>query len=42
MPIMDGLEATMKIREFLTNDMDLERHEQPKIIGATGHATSEF
>ena len=42
MPIMDGLEATMKIREFLTNEMDLEREEQPKIIGVTGHVTSEF
>jgi CheY-like chemotaxis protein len=37
MPIMDGIAATNKIRDFLTNVIGLERENQPNIVGVTGH-----
>ena len=37
MPIMDGIKATYKIRDFLTNTRHIERDMQPRIIGITGH-----
>ena len=38
MPIMDGIEATRRIREFL-RDRSLD---QPVIIGISGHIQQEF
>ena len=37
MPVMDGIEATTKIREFLQ-----ERGEETCIIGVTGHVQQSF
>jgi CheY-like chemotaxis protein len=37
MPVMDGIEATTKIREFLK-----ERGEKTCIIGVTGHVQQSF
>jgi len=42
MPIMDGIDATRKIREFLTNEMAIPLENQPTIIGVTGHINSQF
>ena len=36
MPVMDGLEASAQIRQFLTDQMSLNRDEQPIIIGVSG------
>ena len=38
MPVMDGIESTRRIREFLREF----NGQQPKIIGITGHVTGEF
>lgn len=38
MPIMDGCEATMLIREFLHEQEII----QPIILGTTGHTESEY
>ena len=42
MPIMDGIDATRKIREFLTIGMSIPLENQPTIIGVTGHINSQF
>ena len=42
MPGLNGIEATKLIRNFLTNEMKLERKDQPVIIGVTGHAHEDF
>jgi len=42
MPIMDGIEATAKIRAFLNTEMTIPLGEQPAIIGVTGHVGSKF
>ena len=42
MPIMDGIAASRKIRDFLTNTIGLERINQPKIVGVTGHVHDQF
>ena len=38
MPIMDGIESTQKIREYV-NSKNLK---QPIIIGCTGHVENQF
>jgi len=42
MPVMDGIQATRKIRNYLRDDLNLEREKQPKIIGVTGHVLEKF
>ena len=42
MPVMDGIIATKKIREFLSDELDLEIADQPKILGVTGHVEDDF
>ena len=42
MPGMNGIDATFKIRKFLTEQMNLDRKDQPIIIGITGHAHESF
>ena len=42
MPEMDGIKSTFNIRQFLEKKMMLERRQQPKIIGITGHAHNKF
>jgi CheY-like chemotaxis protein len=37
MPVMDGIEATTKIRAYLKH-----KNEKPIIIGVTGHVQEEF
>ena len=41
MPIMDGVEATSKIRLYLHSQC-IPREVQPKIIGVTGHVLKTF
>ena len=41
MPEMDGVEATMLVRQFL-NSVGLARKHQPIIIGVTGHDDENF
>ena len=41
MPGMSGIEATLKIREHL-DQRGLSREDQPKIIGVTGNASTDF
>ena len=36
MPVMDGLESTAKMRQFLKKEMKLDRKNQPIVIGVTG------
>ena len=42
MPIMDGMTATKKIRELLTNKFQVDLKDQPVIIGVTGHVDDRF
>ena len=42
MPVMDGIKATYKIRDFLSKTKNIEREEQPIIVGVTGHVHAEF
>ena len=42
MPQMDGIKSTKFIRSFLKEQMKLDRDDQPKIVGVTGHANKEF
>ena len=42
MPVMDGIKMTSEIRTFLTHQMDLQRDQQPRIFGLTGHCTNSF
>ena len=42
MPIMDGIQSTYKIRDFLTNELKLQGHDQPIIIGVTAHVEQSF
>jgi CheY-like chemotaxis protein len=42
MPVMDGIIATQKIRELLTNVHKIERKDQPLIVGITGHVHHIF
>ena len=42
MPIMDGVEAAGKIREFYEVEAKVEREKQPKIIGVTGHVLEKY
>ena len=36
MPVMDGIKATYKIREFLS-EINLSEEDSPIIVGITGH-----
>jgi CheY-like chemotaxis protein len=38
MPVMDGIQATKKMRAFLRDKVAV----QPAIIGVTGHVLDEF
>ena len=42
MPLMDGIEMTHEIRNFLSLTMDLQPDQQPSIFGITGHFTNSF
>ena len=42
MPILDGISATYQMREVMTEDFKIEREDQPKIIGITGHVQDKF
>ena len=42
MPGMNGIQATHFMRKFLTDEMKIERKDQPIIIGITGHAHENF
>ena len=37
MPVLDGIQSTYQIREFLTEEMEIKREDQPVILGVTGH-----
>jgi CheY-like chemotaxis protein len=41
MPVMDGIKATYKIREFL-NEINLNEEQSPMIVGITGHVHQQF
>jgi len=42
MPIMDGIDATEHMRRILTEDYNLKREDQPRIIGVTGHVLNSY
>ncbi len=42
MPEVNGIQATKMIRDFLQNQMKVEKKDQPIIIGVTGHAHDSF
>ena len=43
MPVMDGIKATYKIREFLRDEKTLQSEdEHPMIVGITGHVHQQF
>ena len=42
MPVLNGIDATSKIRNYLTNQLKIDRDSQPIIIGITGHVQSSF
>ena len=42
MPVMNGITATVKIRKYLKNDLKINREDQPRIIGVTGHVMDSF
>ena len=37
MPVMDGIKATYKIREYLNTEIKLAEDDHPMIVGITGH-----
>ena len=39
---MDGIKTTKTIRKVLKNEFNQSIHEQPKIIGVTGHVQPKF
>ena len=39
---MNGIELTVKIRSFLEIEYDLQRNQQPLIIGVTGHIQEKY
>ena len=41
MPVMDGINATKKIREYISN-ANIKKDEAPIIIGVTGHVLDHF
>jgi CheY-like chemotaxis protein len=42
MPVMDGIKSTRKIMHFMEFETKILRHEQPIIIGVTGHVNKEY
>jgi CheY-like chemotaxis protein len=42
MPIMNGIESTIKMRKYLRSELKISRENQPKIIGVTGHVMDSF
>jgi CheY-like chemotaxis protein len=42
MPIMNGIEATRNIREFLHREKRIDAKEQPRIIGVTAHCIDKY
>jgi CheY-like chemotaxis protein len=42
MPIMNGIDATRRIRSFLSEEVGLPRENQPYIFGVTGHVLDSF
>ena len=41
MPVMDGINATKKIREYISNS-NINEDEAPIIIGVTGHVLDHY
>ena len=41
MPVLDGIQATQKIRSFFES-LDIKREDQPRICGVTGHVQTSF
>ena len=42
MPVMDGIQATKRIRAYFEQDLGLSKEQQPKIVGVTGHVLEKF
>ena len=42
MPVMDGIKATYKMRQVLSEQFGIEAKDQPTIIGVTGHVQNIF
>ena len=42
MPIMNGIDATKNIRDYLLKDKKIPRQYQPIIVGITGHVQEEY
>ena len=42
MPHMSGIEMVQKMRQHLKKEKNIQRSEQPKIIGVTGHVQDHF
>jgi len=39
MPVMNGIEGTAKIRDYLYTEMGIPLEDQPRIIGVTAHSS---
>ena len=42
MPILNGIDSTRQIREYLERVQKIKRDEQPIIVGITGHVQDSF
>ena len=42
MPVMNGIQATKEMRQYMDFDLQLDRDSQPNIIGVTGHVLEEY
>ena len=42
MPVMNGIESTRQMRQFLETEMKISRENQPIIVGVTGHSNQQF
>jgi CheY-like chemotaxis protein len=42
MPLMNGIESTKQMRKYMAEHLGLARHEQPLIVGVTGHVQDSF
>ena len=42
MPVLNGIDATRKMRNYMGEKLGIHREKQPIIIGVTGHVQSAF
>ena len=42
MPVLNGIDATKQIRDYLKTKQKIDRDLQPIIVGISGHVQKEF